>query len=361
MKAKVGIAGAGIMGRLLAMQLIESGYSVSIFDQDSIESGSAAAYTAAGMLTPYTELESAEQPIYNMGLKSLKLWPKLISTLQSDLGFQQQGTLVVAHNNDKADFLKFNQQLNHKKISSDNNVKRLSRTELSEKEPELNSSFDQAIYLEDEAWLNTQKTMQALAKHLLGSGINWYAKTHVSQVHSRKITTLEKSYPFDWVIDTRGLGAKPQWQELRGVRGELVWLKAPEVKLTHMIRLMHPRYRLYVVPQLEDQLYIIGATQIESHDFSPISVRSMMELLSASYAVHSGFGEAKIIQSQTNCRPALRNNLPQVLIDNRLIKINGLFRHGFLLAPTIAQEVTQWLNSNESYQSPFQTLFSEVA
>ncbi len=51
----VGIAGAGVMGRVLAWQLLQAGYTVSIFDKDDIDFGSAAAYTSAGMLTPYCE------------------------------------------------------------------------------------------------------------------------------------------------------------------------------------------------------------------------------------------------------------------------------------------------------------------
>ena len=65
---QIAIAGAGIMGRVLAWQLSQRGHRLSIFDRDPIANGSAAAYTAAGMLTPYSEVASAELAIHTMGM-----------------------------------------------------------------------------------------------------------------------------------------------------------------------------------------------------------------------------------------------------------------------------------------------------
>jgi len=144
------------------------------------------------------------------------------------------------------------------------------------------------------------------------------------------------------------------------VRGELLWLRAPEVKLKHLVRLMHPRYRIYVVPRPDD-IYIIGATQIESDSMDPITVRSSLELLSAAYSLHPGFGEAEIISTRVNCRPALPNNLPAIRWQEGLIRANGLFRHGFLLAPTVAQEVVNWLENGGSYRSPYAELIQPLA
>jgi glycine oxidase len=203
--------------------------------------------------------------------------------------------------------------------------------------------------------------MQTLADHLLDQRVSWYSSTPVEQVNAHQILAKGKTYSFDWVIDTRGLGAKPQWSELRGVRGELIWLQAPEVNISRLVRLMHPRYRLYLVPRMKDNLYVIGATQIESDDTGPITLRSSLELLSAVYSLHPGFAEARVLESKTNCRPALNNNLPRIEYQPGLVKVNGLYRHGFLLAPSMAQEVLQWLEHQESYQSPYKQLIQQVA
>ncbi len=62
---------------------------------------------------------------------------------------------------------------------------------------------------------------------------------------------------------------------------------------------------------------------------SDISVRSTLELLSALFTVHPNFGEARVVNTETNCRPAFRDNLPRVENQKGLTRINGLYRHGY--------------------------------
>ena len=78
------------------------------------------------------------------------------------------------------------------------------------------------------------------------------------------------------------MGARKDWSGLRGVRGEIARVHAPEIELRHMVRLLHPRFGVYVVPRADGQL-IVGATSIESTDYSPISVRGVLELVSSAY------------------------------------------------------------------------------
>ncbi|MBX2810010.1 MAG: glycine oxidase ThiO [Cellvibrionaceae bacterium] len=359
-KTTVGIAGAGIMGRVLAWQLHRAGFAVSLFDRDPIDNGQAAAHTAAGMLTPYCELESAERLIYQLGMASLSLWPDLCAQLEDDCGWQQYGSLVVAHRQDYADLKQFNRQLQAKLTDDWARVNCLNQQQLQLLEPALAEGFQQATYLPQEACLCPQKTLKALAQRLQTVGVSWHSETLITNVCAHSLQTDSQSYAFDWVIDCRGLGAKPQWQNLRGVRGELIWLQAPEVALKRLVRLMHPRYPLYIVPKGYDDLYIIGATQIESADRGPITLRSSLELLSAAYSLHPGFAEARVVDMRSNCRPALNDNLPKVEIGAGLIRVNGLFRHGFLLAPIIAQEVCRRLQ-NADYHSMFSCLFQQRA
>lgn len=82
---------------------------------------------------------------------------------------------------------------------------------------------------------------------------------------------------------------------MRGIRGEVARVYTPEITLNRPVRLLHPRYPLYIAPK-ENHVFVIGATQIESESQAPASVRSGLELLSALYAVHPAFGEADILE-----------------------------------------------------------------
>jgi glycine oxidase len=106
------------------------------------------------------------------------------------------------------------------------------------------------------------------------------------------------------------------------------------------VRLIHPRYPVYIVPRGGGR-FMIGATMIETEEKGRITARSMLELLGAAYAVHPAFGEAEIIETGADLRPAFSDNLPRIRMVDRVLHVNGLFRHGFLLAPALARRVAQ--------------------
>jgi glycine oxidase len=79
---------------------------------------------------------------------------------------------------------------------------------------------------------------------------------------------------------------------------------------------------------------------IESESRAGASVRSTLEMLTAAYALHPAFAEAEILEVNADLRPAFADNLPAVRrIGSRTHFVNGLFRHGFLLAPALAKRV----------------------
>ncbi|HEX7636892.1 MAG TPA: FAD-dependent oxidoreductase, partial [Burkholderiaceae bacterium] len=134
----------------------------------------------------------------------------------------------------------------------------------------------------------------------------------------------------------RGLGARPTLP-LRGVRGELLWLHAPGVELRRPVRCIHPRHRVYLVPRHGDMV-IVGATEIDSEDRSPVSVRSALELLSTAHSIVPQLAEARIVRLDSHLRPATADQRPHLHCEPGLVRLNGLFRHGFLLAPALVEE-----------------------
>ena len=208
----------------------------------------------------------------------------------------------------------------------------------------LAQRFAHGLLLPGEGQLDNRQLFRALAEQLHSAGVHmhWHSPRQPSD-----FTPGEPGQP-DWVLDSRGLGAQPQWQTLRGVRGEVIRLHAPQVTLARPTRLVHPRYSIYIAPK-EDHLFVIGATEIESDDRSPASVRSTLELLSAAYAVHPGFGEGRILELATQCRPTLPDNLPAIRQTRPgVLEINGLYRHGFMISPAMLDVTLELLNTGQS-------------
>ena len=353
-QSKYAIVGAGLMGRLLAMTLAQRGAQVDLFDQGNEDASGSAARIAAAMLAPLAESAITEDAVVRMGIHSLPRWKELISILSTPVFFQQEGTLILWHRQDASEAERFSKHLekNCRYNSQLSLPQKIDAVALKKLEPSVSERFSQALYLPDEGQLDNRQLLSALLQELKRLEVNccWNVNVNPDQLR------LDSSY--QGVIDCRGTGAKSSWSlqassnTLRGVRGEVVRLYAPEVKLLRPTRLIHPRYPIYIAPK-ESDIYVVGATEIESDDLSEMSVRSAMELLSAVYTVHSGFAEARILEMATQCRPTLKNNLPEIRVQKEkgladLMLINGLYRHGFMISPAVLDSAMELLESGES-------------
>jgi len=357
------IIGAGLMGRLAALSFAKQGHIVTLIDKDDKAGKHSAAYAGAGLLTPLGEAMHSEANIVEMGFESLTLWPELLNQLSGYTYFQRTGALMVSHEQDHGDYLRFVRYI--KNHYPQHQWQQLSRQQLLELEPELGRSFHQGVYLPQEGQLGNRKLLIALQKELELLGVLWLEHANVTSFEQQQSHCLvsynqdnsKKLIECDIAIDCRGVGARvsesaPKAQpldDLRAVRGELFQLFAPEVHLTRPIRLMHPRYQLYIAPKTKG-FYVVGATEIESEDSAPMTVRSSMELLSAAYSVHPGFAEATIRQHVSQLRPAFSDNQPRINVQSRLIQVNGLYRHGFLIAPVVLKQlefaINRWQHSD---------------
>ena len=342
---KIAIAGAGILGHVIAWQLHQQGHQLTLYEADAEGVNSGAAWTAAGMLTPMTELHAPDD-VLSMALRALTRWAGLIDSLKGKAILNRGGCWVVSHREDNGSYQHFLNHLTHNNVLDTTTVRHCNQTELRQDQPALSERFTQALHLPDECWVDPVEVMDAIKSALLNAGARWHMNTPVTDCLAHKVVTKEATIDgFDWVIDSRGLGAIDDWEGLRGIRGEGLVMHAPEVDITALVRLIHPRYSLYIVPRPDD-VYILGATEIESDDRGPMSVRSALELLSAAYSLHSGFAEARILALRTNCRPTLPDHRPAVIMPEKgLIRANGLYRHGILLAPEVAHQVIDKMTS----------------
>jgi glycine oxidase len=351
-ESKIAIVGAGLMGRMLAVTLAQQGVKVDLFDQSGPDAKQAAARIAAAMLAPLAESVITEDSVVRMGIYSLPRWKAIINKLSNPVFFQQEGTLILWHRQDSHDAERFTAHLQKNSLRNPQLAipQMLDKEALFQLEPSVAERFHQGLYLPNEGQLDNRQLLDALMTELalLEVTCQWYSAVEPELLRDLSL--------YDYVLDCRGVGAQKAWNQsrnpLRGVRGEVLRLYAPEVKLRRPTRLIHPRYPIYIAPK-ENDVYVVGATEIESDDLSAMSVRSAMELLSAVYTVHSGFAEARILEMSTQCRPTLQDNLPAIQLQqdkgrSDLILINGLYRHGFMIAPAILDCVLEILKLGSS-------------
>jgi glycine oxidase len=303
----------------------------------------AAAFTAAGMLCPLAELDNAEPATAVLGWRSIVLWRAFVAQLPNAPFFAELGSLLLAHRQDRAAADRVLARVAHGMQSAawqaggmSDKPSALSMAQLATLEPCVQGAAH-AWLLPGEAQIDAVTTMAAL--HADAINVQWHWCEPVLSVAPGCLHTNTGAQRFDWVFDVRGTGAAPDLP-VRGVRGEVVWLHAPGLHLQRPLRLLHPRHKVYLVPRPGD-VVLVGASEVESEDRSPMSLRSAVELMAAAHSVVPALAEARIIRMDTNLRPALPDNAPRVDIAQGLVCINGLFRHGWLLAPALVEQALQ--------------------
>jgi glycine oxidase len=311
-KPTIIVIGAGVAGLTCALELAQRGFAVEVAERSKALGECACSWMAGGMLAPWCERATTEPEVAEWGAPSIAWWAEHIPQTV------RNGSLVVAQARDAPDLTRF--------AARTERFEWLDADRIAALEPDLAGRFRCALFFPDEAHLDPRRTLAALAARLQELGVAIRFGVELMPQEARA----------DIVVDCRGLGARDALPDLRGVRGEMVVVRAPDVGLQRPVRLLHPRLPLYIVPRGEG-LFMIGATMIESERRGPITVRSAVELLNAAYTLHPAFGEAEIVEFGADLRPAFPDNLPQLRRSGHVLHANGLFRHGFLLAPALAR------------------------
>jgi glycine oxidase len=310
-----------VAGTWTALLLARAGRPVALHEAGDETLSGATSFWAGGMLAPDCESEGAEPLVVRLGRRSLEIWREHMPDTALD------GSLVVAHPRDEPDLNRFARQTSgHERVDA---------ARLSELEPLLAGRFRSALFFPDEGHVEPRLVLPRLRAKLAQAGgeIRFGSRVEPDALEGE-------------VVDCRGLSARAALPELRGVRGEVVLVETDEVKLNRPVRLMHPRWPLYVVPRANNR-FLIGATTIESEREGAVSVRSALELLTAAYTLHPAFGEARIIEMGSALRPAFPDHAPRIEVRGRRIAVNGLYRHGFLMAPALAEIVADYVISGK--------------
>jgi len=312
------VVGAGVAGLACAVELAERGLAVEIVERGSVLGERSCSWQAGGMLAPWCEAATTDATVAALGEPSIEWWLKRFP------GAARKGTLVLAPPRDAAELTRF--------AGRTSEFDWVDEARIAELEPDLAGRFRRGLFFPREAHLDTRRALPALVDRLKQLGVSIRFGVEFDARHETN----------GLVIDCRGLAARDALGDLRGVRGEMVMIRSADVSLDRPVRLLHPRIPLYIVPR-GGGVFMVGATMIESEARGGASVRSVVELLNAAYTLHPAFAEAEILEVKADLRPAFADNLPAVRrgpgVLPRILYVNGLYRHGFLLAPALARQV----------------------
>jgi glycine oxidase len=305
------VIGAGVAGLCVAEALSRAGVTVELVER-AAQAGQGCSRYAGGMIAPWCELENAEPLVAQLGEEALAFWTQRIPVAHG------AGSLIVAPPRERVELRDFAARTRNFETRDGAGVAAL--------EPALAGRFDAALYFPGEAHLDPRAALAALAAELA-------ARANVTLRFGLDARSLPPAA--DWTIDCRGFSARAALPGLRGVKGEMLVLRSADVALSRPVRMLHPRRPVYIVPR-GDGLFMVGATMIENEERTRVTARSVVELVNSAFVIHPAFAEAEIVEMGSDLRPAFADNLPRLVRRDRTLFVNGLFRHGFLLAPALA-------------------------
>jgi glycine oxidase len=322
-KKSIVIVGAGIIGLWQAYVLARAGHRVRLIEESSEPFARSSSRWAGVMIAPECEAEAAPPIVRDLGREGLAIWRETYPRIVTN------GTLVVALSRDAGELARYARMTERHEI--------VDAARLAELESDLAGRFERGLYFASEAHFDAIAAMNWLLSELQAQGVD----VDFGQAWQRRGE--------DVTVDCRGMAARGDLPKLRGVRGERALVRARDVSLSRPVRLLHPRQPIYVVPQ-GDGRFVIGASVIEREDDAPMTLKSALDLLGSAYALNPAFGEASILDLGAGVRPAFPDNVPRIIVEDggRMVRVNGAYRHGFLLAPVLAQSVAGYVSDGLS-------------
>ncbi|MGB9435684.1 MAG: glycine oxidase ThiO [Candidatus Acidiferrum sp.] len=344
------IAGAGVIGASIALELAEAGLKVGLFD--TREPGREASWASAGMISPAPE--NAEMiPFVPMSLASVALYPEFIRKVEGltgmDVGYRKDGALDIIVDGDAQEELSTVIALQH---GVGLKAEAVSAERAREMEPALTEEVQAAIFREDEASLNARAFTAATLKAAERKGVQIFAGNGARALWKAagrcKGLVLEKGQvEAKWTVIAAGCfsarieGVEP-YAPVFPAKGQMMALRCESVEIHRVLWLGHT----YLVPR-SDGTIIAGST-IERTGFDhDVTAGGLKKILNDATKLAPGLMKARVEETWAGLRPDSPDHLPIIGpadIDGLLIA-TGHFRSGILLAPVTARMIREWVST----------------
>jgi glycine oxidase len=342
------IAGGGLIGGAIAVELARAGLHVAVFDKH--EPGQEASWAGAGILSPAPENPGAI-PMVPLGQASLGLYPEFVDTVEEisdqNVGFRAKGTVEALFSRDTARDLSTLIALHH---GLGLKAEPLSAEDARELEPALSPEIEAAELRPDEASVDNRALTRAVLEAARKTGAEIFADRAVEAVwregercaglrlHGEKIAakwTIIAAGCFSAKID----GVEP-YAPVRPAKGQMIALRADGVKIERVLWSDH----IYLVPRNDGRILAGATTEYVGFD-KGVTAGGMEKVLSAAIALAPGLANARIEETWAGLRPDSPDHLPilgPTELDG-LVIATGHFRSGILLTPITAQLVREWV------------------
>jgi len=346
------IAGGGLIGGSIALELAEAGMRVGLYD--AREPGREASWASAGMISPAPE-SPAMIPYMPMSLGSVALYPEFIRRVEEvtgkSAGYRKDGALDAILSGNVQEELSTIIALQH---GVGLRAEALSAEQARELEPALTDEIEAAIFRPDEASLDNRAFTDAVLEAARIKGAKIFAGNGATAVwkeggRAKGLILEQGRAEAEWTIIAAGCfsariaGAEP-YAPVSPAKGQMVALRCESVSLRRILWVDHT----YLVPRNDGR--IIAGSTIERTGFDhDVTAGGIHKILSGAMLLVPALEKARIEETWAGLRPDSPDHLPIIGPTDieGLLVATGHFRSGILLAPITARLIREWVTKQE--------------
>lgn len=342
------IAGGGVIGGSVALELAGAGLKVAVFDRQ--QPGQEASRASAGIISPAPE-NAGMIPTVAAGKLSAELYPEFIARIEElsgeKTGYRPKGTLAAIFSRDAKEELSTIIALHH---GVGLRAEALRPEDARELEPSLSEEMEAAVLRPDEASVDNRALTAAVLEAAKRSGVEIFARRGAKGVwrdgeRCRGLIFEDERVQARWTVIaagcfSAGIEGAERYAPVRPAKGQMVSLRCAKVKMERVLW----SENIYLVPRNDGRI-LAGAT-VEYLGFDKqTNAGGINKLLSGAIELAPGLQEAQIEESWAGLRPDSPDHLPilgPTDVEGLLIA-TGHFRSGILLAPITARLMREWI------------------
>jgi glycine oxidase len=347
-KFDAAIAGGGVIGGAIALELARAGLRVAVFDRQ--QPGQEASWASAGILSPAPENPEMVVMV-PLGKASLGLYPEFVAQVEEisgkNTGFRAKGTLEALFSHDTKAELSTIIALHH---GLGLKAEPLRAEDARELEPALSEEVEAAVLRPEEASVDNRALTAAILEAAQRSGAEVFSGNSAKAIwregnRCAGLVLQNERVEAKWTVIAAGcfsamIEGIASYAPVRPAKGQMAALRADDLKMERVLW----SEKIYLVPRNDGRI-LAGAT-IEYAGFDKRTTAGGIEkILSAAIDLAPDLANARIEETWAGLRPDSPDHLPilgPTDIDGLLIA-TGHFRSGILLAPITARLVREWI------------------
>jgi len=351
-KFDVAIAGGGLIGGSIALELARIGLRVGLFDRQ--EPGQEASWAGAGILSPAPE-SAAMISLVPLAKASMAIYPEFVRMVEEisgqNVGYRQKGTLQAIFTPDARELstvIALHHGLGLK-------AEPLRAEDARKLEPALSEELEAAVLRPEEASVDNRALTQAVLEAALRTGVQFFAGCGVEGISRAGgrcvgLKLNNEKIEAEWTIIAAGcfsanIEGVAAYAPVRPAKGQMIALRADDLNIEKVLW----SEKIYLVPRNDGRI-LAGAT-VEYTGFEKgLTAGGLEKILAGTLELSPGLANARVEETWAGLRPDSPDHLPilgPTELDGLLIA-TGHFRGGILLTPITAQLVREWVTQQRA-------------